>query len=85
MTHKLNDRRDNEKEPYGYSRVEYIGPIPNTFAGGAIGGGLGALIGYFLAGPKGAAIVGGIGAFIGAFIGAQIDRSLQERREQVKV
>jgi len=76
------EEREEKKVPYGSSRIEYAGPAPNTFAGGALGGGLGAVIGFLLAGPAGAAVLGGLGAFIGGFIGAQIDQAIQEQEKQ---
>ncbi|MCD6428108.1 MAG: hypothetical protein DRO12_06445 [Thermoprotei archaeon] len=70
---------DSGKEiTYGKAKIEYAGPAPNTFAGGALGGGIGAVVGYLLAGPTGAAILGGLGAFIGGFVGAQIDEAAKE-------
>jgi len=75
--HSAEENRDKEVV-YGKARVEYVGPAPNTFVGGALGGGLGAVVGYLLAGPAGAAILGGLGAFIGGFVGAQIDEAKKE-------
>ena len=84
--HRVDERRklrraeesSDRKVVYGGARIEYVGPAPNTFAGGALGGGVGAVLGFLLAGPLGAAIAGGLGAFIGGFIGAQIDEATKE-------
>jgi len=53
-------------------------PPPNTFAGGALGSSVGAVLGFLLAGPAGAAIVGGLGTFIGGLTRAQIDEATKE-------
>ena len=45
------------------SEDEYMVP-PCTFAGGSLGSGVGAVIGFLIAGPAGAAILGGAGAFM---------------------
>ena len=84
--HRVDKRKEIRKAEegsdkeivHGETRIEYAGPAPNTFAGGALGGGVGAVLGYLLAGPAGAAILGGLGAFIGGFVGAQIDEAAKE-------
>ena len=42
---------------------------PSTFAGGALGSGVDAVVGFLMAGPVGAAILGGLGASICGIIG----------------
>ena len=42
---------------------------PSTFAGGALGSGVGAVVGFLIAGPVGAAILGGAGASVCGIIG----------------
>jgi len=51
-----------------YNEEKCVVP-PSTFAGGALGSGVGAVVGFLIAGPVGAAILGGLGASICGIIG----------------
>jgi len=51
-----------------YNEGECVVP-PSTFAGGALGSGVGAVVGFLIAGPVGAAVLGGAGASVCGIIG----------------
>ena len=54
----------------------------NTQKGAAIGGGLGALVGYLIGGNTGATLLGaGIGTGLGAIIGNSVDQQYELARE----
>ena len=77
-------RNHNEEKKRMESEVEiyYKGPAPRTFAGGALGGGLGAVLGYLIGGPLGAVIGGALGAAIGGGLGAMADEQERKREEK---
>ena len=73
--HKIRRRAIIE----GRARVAYEGPYPNTFAGAAVLGGLGAVFGGIIGGPLGAAIGAAVGAAIGGYLGNLEDQEEMRR------
>ena len=72
---ETDEERRQRGANWGQSKVGYEGPAPNVFAGGALGGGFGAVLGFLLGGPIGAAIFGGLGAAIGGGLVAQSEEA----------
>lgn len=77
IRNKNKHSREQDEILQGRVAIAYEGPTPDVFAGGALGGGLGAIIGFTVGGPIGAMVGGALGAAVGGWLGAM---SEEERR-----
>lgn len=76
---KRKSGEEKNEPPQGRVSIVYEGPAPDVFAGGAVGGGLGAIFGFLIGGPVGAALGGAFGAAVGGHLGAICE---EEKRKQ---